>query len=459
MTTRNYVLQAFTDTPWAILPAKLALLEEVVVRHANGEKLDPAEIQNRIHGAQRPPEKQVVGLAPNGNAPIGKRVAVLPLFGSIFPRANLMTEMSGATSAEMLGRRFDELVNDASIDAIVLDVDSPGGQVSGVPELADKIYQARGKKPVVAVANHMMASAAYWIASAVDRIYVSPSADIGSIGVFAAHQDISKKLENDGVKVTLIKAGKHKAEGNPYQPLTEEAAANIQASVDEVYEKFTAAVARHRGVSLDDVKSGFGEGRVVSAEQALQMGMADEIATLDDVIQMLFSGQLPSSEDVEANSTDAGQVLADVPSVEPIAQARFAVEADKLELQKNKQFGDPMSDNLRKMISAHADEVRKAQALVEVAEEEDRELTEEEQGVFDTAIASAEELSQKIEARQELRKRLEAQVSKVGSVTSEPQKPQQSSNAGKQVLSRAEFDKLHSTEKVKFYQGGGKIEE
>lgn len=458
MTTRNYVLQAFTDTPWAILPAKLALLEEVVVRHANGEKLDPAEIQSRIHGAQRPPEKQVVGLAPNGNAAAGMKVAVLPLFGSIFPRANLMTEMSGATSAEMLGRRFDELVNDASIDAIVLDVDSPGGQVSGVPELAEKIYQARGKKPVVAVANHLMASAAYWIASAVDRIYVSPSADIGSIGVFAAHQDISKKLENDGVKVTLIKAGKHKAEGNPYQPLTEEAAANIQASVDEVYEKFTGAVARHRGVSIDDVKSGFGEGRVVSAEQALQMGMADEIATLDDVIQMLFSGQTPSSDDVEASSTDAGQVPADVPSVEPIAQARFAVHAEMLDVQKNKQFGDPMSENLRKMISAHADEVRKAQALVEVAEEEDRDLTEEEQSVFDTAMSSAEELSQKIESRQELRKRLEAQASKVGSTTSEPEKSQ-ASNAGKKEMTRAEFDVLNSTQKAEFSRNGGKITE
>lgn len=295
MTTRN-LLSAFVDTPWAILPAKLAVLEDIVLRHVNGEKLDPEEVQSRIHGAMRPaqrlaedPHAQEAGL-------VSKKVAVLPLFGSIFPRANLMTEVSGATSTEMFGKQFDALVNDPSIDAIVLDVDSPGGQVGGVQELADKIYEARGNKPIVAVANHTMASAAYWIASAVDKVYASPSADIGSIGVFAVHQDVSQALENDGVKVSIIKAGKYKAEGNPYQPLTEEAQANMQASVDEVYGKFVEAVARNRGVSVDVVKTSYGEGRVLSADQAVAIGMADEIATLDDVIHSFFNGSQATAQ-------------------------------------------------------------------------------------------------------------------------------------------------------------------
>ena len=142
---QSYVLQAFTEYPWAILPHKLAILEEIVSRHVSGEKLDAEEVQAQIHGAKRPAERRV------------NSVAVLPLFGTIFPRANLMTDVSGATSAERFGAQFDELVSDPEIGAIILDVDSPGGQVNGIEELSQKIYQARGRKPIVAVANHTIA--------------------------------------------------------------------------------------------------------------------------------------------------------------------------------------------------------------------------------------------------------------------------------------------------------------
>jgi len=462
MTTRN-LLSAFVDTPWAILPAKLAVLEDIVLRHVNGEKLDPEEVQSRIHGAMRPaqrlaedPHAQEAGL-------VSKKVAVLPLFGSIFPRANLMTEVSGATSTEMFGKQFDALVNDPSIDAIVLDVDSPGGQVGGVQELADKIYEARGNKPIVAVANHTMASAAYWIASAVDKVYASPSADIGSIGVFAVHQDVSQALENDGVKVSIIKAGKYKAEGNPYQPLTEEAQANMQASVDEVYGKFVEAVARNRGVSVDVVKTSYGEGRVLSADQAVAIGMADEIATLDDVIHSFFNGSQATAQpenlsEAETQAVSArGQVPAAEISANDEAQARRMALVEAVAHAQARDFGDPMSENIRKMMGAHADAVRNAQALVEVAEEEDRDLTEEELAKVDGFLTQAEDLSGKIKARQDLRQRLEAQVNKVGgAVSAEAEKPE-ANNAAKNVLTRAEFDALPSTQKAEFSRAGGKI--
>jgi ClpP class serine protease len=119
--------------------------------------------------------------------------------------------------------------------------------VDGVEELSSEVYQSRGKKKMIAVANAMAASAAYWIASAADELVVTPSGQIGSIGVFAAHEDISKAAEMQGVKVSLISAGKYKTEGNPFEPLSSEARAAMQRDVDVFGEMFTAAVARNRG--------------------------------------------------------------------------------------------------------------------------------------------------------------------------------------------------------------------
>jgi len=270
---KSSILQSFCEHPWAILPGKLSILEEIALRHARGEKLDAQEVQARIHGGERPAARRV------------ERVAVLPLFGTIFPRANLMTDVSGATSAEMFGKQLQALVDDPEIDAIVLDVDSPGGYAAGIDELSSLVYGLRGRKPMTAISNHTMASAAYWVASAADEVVVSPSGQVGSVGVFAVHQDYSKALENDGVKTTIIKQGRYKAEANPYEPLGEEARAAIQGSVDETYEAFIGALARNRNVEIDQAREGFGQGRMISARQAVSMGMADRIATLEDVLR------------------------------------------------------------------------------------------------------------------------------------------------------------------------------
>lgn len=275
--SKTFVLQAFTETPWAILPSKLMALEEIVMRHVTGEKLSAEEIQARIQETKQRPLEQKVS-----------SVAVLPLFGTIFPRADMFSDISGGTSAESFGNQFMALIKDPSVNAIVIDVDSPGGSVYGVAEVAKKIFDARGTKPVVAVANHQMASAAYWIGTAADEIVVTPSGDVGSIGVFATHKDMSESLARAGVKVSLIRAGRYKAEGNPYEPLSEEARNSIQDGVNEVYEDFVNAVALHRGVSSELVKNSFGEGRMVSARQAVALGMADRIGTLDETIERMF---------------------------------------------------------------------------------------------------------------------------------------------------------------------------
>lgn len=323
MHNKSHVLQAFVDSPWAILPSKLIVLGEVVIRHVNGEKLTAEEIEARIHGASRPADRRV------------QSVAVLPLFGTIFPRANLMTDISGATSAERFGAQFAELVNDPSVGAIVLDVNSPGGQINGVPELSTAIFEARGKKPIVAVSNHQMASAAYWIASAADEIVVAPSGDVGSIGVFSVHQDISKQLEADGVSTTLIRAGKYKAEANPYAALTEEARAHIQSRVDDAYNWFVEAVARNRGVKTATVRDGFGEGRMVSADQAVSLGMADRVGTLDETVaRLLDQANVPAAMQAETINLPTAPQPSDAARAEMERQAQSLRERVNQILEK-----------------------------------------------------------------------------------------------------------------------------
>lgn len=280
-------------SPWAILPETLAMICEVVDMRAAGQRFTAEEIEQRVGAASRPRTRTTAA-----------SIAVLPVFGIISYRMNMMTAMSGGTSTELLAAEFRQLVNDDSIGAIVLDVDSPGGMVDGVPELAAEIFNARGSKPIVAVANSLAASAAYWIATAADEVIVTPSGQVGSIGVITAHQDESGYYEQQGVKTTLISAGRYKAEGNPYEPLTDDARASIQARVDDYYGMFVNAVARHRGVKATDVRNGFGEGRVVGAQEAKKLGMVDRVETLNETLSRLAGNKAPARRSAAAVVAD-----------------------------------------------------------------------------------------------------------------------------------------------------------
>lgn len=209
----------------------------------------------------------------------GNRLAIVPIYG-------LITQRDGwwGTSCEQVGEWLDAAVDDSSIGAIVLDVDTPGGSVYGVSELSDKIYAARGTKPIISVVNSLAASAGYWIASAADRVVCTPGGEVGSVGVVAVHQDISRMAENEGVSYTIIQSSKYKTEGTHLKPLADEAHAEIQRQVDRYHYSFVAALARNRGVSKATVETGFGEGRVFGAEAAIERKMIDDIGTLDGVV-------------------------------------------------------------------------------------------------------------------------------------------------------------------------------
>jgi len=214
------------------------------------------------------------------------QVAVLPIVGPIYPRGGggLFEMLFGGMALDRLSAAFSQRLNDPGVAAIVLDFDSPGGSVAGVPEFADLVAGARGRKPIVALSNTLMASAAYWIGAQADEVMVSPSSQTGSIGIYATHFDMSRALDAEGVTPTLISAGKYKTDGNQYQPLSEEARADWQGQVDAYYEMFVAAVARGRARSEATVRNGFGEGRVLTAQAAVDAHMADRIGTLNDAV-------------------------------------------------------------------------------------------------------------------------------------------------------------------------------
>ena len=276
----DLIIRAVLNTPWAILPEKLAAIEALLAVRAAGGHLSQEEI----------------GAATNGRKAMdGGRVgatAVIPIYGTILQHAGMMADYSGGTSTEAVAQALRAALADPSVGSIVFDVDSPGGAVAGVEELAAEIFNSRGQKPMVAVANSLMASAAYWIGSQADEVWVTPSGEAGSIGVYAAHEDISQALENAGRKVSLVSAGKYKTEGNQFEPLSDEGRAALQGRVDDYYRMFVGAVARGRGYAEATVRNGFGEGRVVGAETAVEMHLADRIGSLAEAVER--AGKLAS---------------------------------------------------------------------------------------------------------------------------------------------------------------------
>ena len=298
------ILAAFHNQAWALPEELLLSMQEMLSAQSSGTKWPDEEIQSRIESANASSGYQgrehlgfrYVALSPiagserrSGGRTAGK-VAVLPLYGVVSQRASLVSEISGAgggTSIEKLQTQFRQALSDPDCKAIVFDVDSPGGSVAGVPELAQEIYDARKQKPITAVCNSMACSAAYWLASAASDVVVTQSGQCGSIGVFMLHTDQSEGLKREGIKVSVIKAGKYKAEGGSWEPLSDDAREFCQGQVDSFYSMFVKAVAAQRGTSQGSVRDGYGEGRSRLAADAVKAGLADRIGTLDNVLSKL----------------------------------------------------------------------------------------------------------------------------------------------------------------------------
>ena len=261
--------------------------------------------------------------------PIERSIAMIPVMGSLVNRGMTMGPESGMTSYEFIGEALDHAMQNPDVDQILFDIDSPGGEADGAFDLSDKIFGYRGEKPMTAIANGMAASAAYAIASAADKVYITRTGVTGSVGVLAVHKDISGKNEKEGVNVSIIRAGDKKAAMNPFEPLTDAVRTKIQAEVDSLYEEFTALVARNRGISVEQVKAT--EADTFSGKSALNVGFVDGVVTVDELNRSLLETEGVASvtnvvltstkKETEMSNNKEAPVQADA-SVEDLNSAR-----------------------------------------------------------------------------------------------------------------------------------------
>lgn len=276
--------RALHATPWAIDPP---WIDEMLARIEVGQALaDPAAAR-----VQRPA------------ASMRGAVAVVPVNGVLTQKGSVWQAIFGGTSCDAVSAMISDALADPSVGSILLDINSPGGSVFGVSELASKIMDARATKPIYGIANSMAASAAYWIGSACTELMVTPGGQVGSIGVFVTHEDYSAALADAGVSVSVISAGKYKTEGNPYGPLTDEARAALQSSVDSYYAMFVKAVAAGRRCTQSAVTDGMGQGRLVGAAQAAKFDMVDGVATFEQAVARA-AGARSAARSARAEITD-----------------------------------------------------------------------------------------------------------------------------------------------------------
>lgn len=275
------ILAKIRETPWFITSEGLDTVLSIVNAHMTGD-VSIEQIQASMSaGDDRNGDKLEII---NG-------VGILPIHGPIFAKANLMTEMSGATSLEMLQKDLRTLLDDRSVHSILFNVDSPGGTSEMLQEVGEEIYAAREVKPTYAIADSLAGSAALWLATQAENFFSTRSGSVGSLGAYIVHQDQSVADAQRGVKYSYISAGKYKTEGNPHEPLSNDTRAYIQEVVDECYGEFVDAVASGRDVTTEYVEENFGQGRMLRSKKALEVGLIDGISSYETLLNEISASK------------------------------------------------------------------------------------------------------------------------------------------------------------------------
>lgn len=287
------------NTPLLIARAKLETILAVLTPKFSGMAVKPAS-------AAAPPKTRTELSA--------KGVAVIPVMGTLVRRTAFMGAESGLTSYAQIEMALDDALADPKIGSIVLDIDSPGGEAGGVFDLADKIFAARSKKRIWAVANEEAFSAAYAIAAAAEKIYIPRTGGVGSIGVIAMHLDQSALDAEMGLKYTPIFAGARKNDLSPHEPITDPARAVVQTEVDRLYGMFVDGVARGRGMSAESIRAT--EAGVFFGQAAIAAGLADQLGNLNDALSDLFNPVVQSTRAAtpiakEMSMTQTSPVISD----------------------------------------------------------------------------------------------------------------------------------------------------
>lgn len=265
-------------SPLALMPERIPIVINALLRITAGEPAAPGVLE------QIRADNEIVAARGKSAGSGTGSVAVIGVYGYMMQRP--VTDISGGggcSTMQVAAAVQDALANDM-VASILLDIDSPGGEVFGVQELGSVVANANATKPVTAIANSLACSAAYWVGSQASEFYCAPGSIAGSIGVYTVHEDYSRALDAAGITTTLIKAGKFKAEGNSLNPLSDEDRTATQDMVDAYYSAFISAVASGRKVSQKAVREGFGQGRALLDADAVSAGLADGIMTMTDVL-------------------------------------------------------------------------------------------------------------------------------------------------------------------------------
>ena len=289
-----FAIATWLAHPWAIMPDELYTL-------AAFAGIDPKDFAEKPAGLLSQTDDDEF---PSRNPTI----RVVPVYGVLLPRANLCMEMFGmGMSLPSVVSAVRAATEDPRVEQIILDIDSPGGPVAGVMEAGRELSGIRAATdiPITAISRYVCASSAYWIAcAAADKIVASPSSLTGSIGVYAVHIDRSGAYEREGLNISVISAGKYKTEGSDAIPLDAEATAYMQRKADYYYTAFLETVAQARGASPADVAESYGEGRVLTAGDALEANIVDQIQSIDEFLnQSRDSGRMRASAPVDVAAT------------------------------------------------------------------------------------------------------------------------------------------------------------
>lgn len=279
--------------PWAVTPEKLNEIRSIYIKHMRGEKINIKELEAQTGKTLQKKEQ---------GYEVINNTAIIPIEGVIAKRMNLFTQISGGVSTHLIERDIRNALNDSSVEKIILYIDSPGGTIDGTFELANFIFDNRGQKSIIAYTDGMMLSAAYAIGAAADAVFISgDTTSVGSIGIVAAHEDISKYEENIGIKTTEIYSGKFKRIASQHAPLSDEGRKTIQDDVDYLYSIFINEVAKFRGTTSEDVLTRMSTDvrRIFIGHQAITAGLVDNAATLERLINSAEAHKSVSSQAIE----------------------------------------------------------------------------------------------------------------------------------------------------------------
>jgi len=305
------------DTPLLIAPQKLEVILGVLAPRLGLEVPAPVAAVTA-----QPASRKTYELTPDG-------IAIIPIEGTLVHKSYGLDALSGMQAYVDLQNEIEDASTDPAVKGILLDVDSPGGEVAGVFELADTIYAARSAKPIFAVANADAFSGAYLLASAAQRIYAGQSSGLGSIGVIVTHLDVSGNDEKLGFKYTILHAGARKADFNPHTPLTEEARAAIEAELSRTYGMLVKAVARNRGLAeaaIRDTEAAryFGDG-------AIQVRLADRMGTRAEALGDLRQAQARPTISIQRGGKTMNEEPVRIESIEPAVD----IEAMRAEARRH----------------------------------------------------------------------------------------------------------------------------